>query len=199
MTIRTHIYAGTLLALLAISPVHAQSVDEAQDDGHIGCGMLGAGIGAAVIAAGTSSGANAWTVGLSAALGYGMHREVDAYCDHVVEETVQAYENALNNLGIQILWHTYHDPGMAWCLSIRAYECIPYIDEPDIPNPSQQLFVEQTWQAVRSAAEQMVNASTGNSARITPLALANALQSGFDDSGLHSSPALFENRFDGSE
>ena len=199
MTIRAHILAGTLFALLAVSPASAQILDAEQEDGPIGCGMLGAGVGAAVIAAGTSSGANAWTVGLSAALGFGMQREVDAYCDHVVEVTVAAYQNALTNLGIQILWHTYHDPGMAWCLSIREHECIPYVDDPEKPNPSQQLFVEQTWQAVRSASEQMLNASTGNSARITPLALANALQSGFDTSGLQSSPVLIENRLDGFE
>lgn len=197
MTIRKHIISGTLLALLAAAPACAQADDEEQGEEYVGCGMLGAGIGAAVVAAGTATGANAWTVGLSAALGYGMQQEVDAYCDHVAEQTVEAYENAMHILGIQILWHTYYDPGMAWCLSIKEYDCIPYVDPADNPDPNQQAFVQQSWEAVRFAARQLLNEGVGRQNEITPLALANALQHGFESSGLQSSPTFFENRFNG--
>ncbi len=197
MTIRKLVLSGALIGLLAISPAYAQDSDDEQDEEYIGCGMLGAGVGAAVIAAGTAGGATAWTAGLSAAIGYGMHLEIEGYCEHVAAETVEAYENAMNNLGIQILWHTYHDPSMAWCLSIKKYDCIPYIEPTETPDPHQQLFVEQSWEAVRSAAEQLQFKGAGNQQRISPLALANALQTGFDNSGLQGSSALFDDHFSG--
>ena len=197
MTLWKHIYPVVLILLLAVSPTHAQDSDDEQDEEYVGCGMLGAGIGAAVVAAGTASGANAWTVGLSAAIGYGMHRETDEYCNHVTEQTVEAYENAMTALGIQILWHTYYDPGMRWCLSIKQYDCIPFVNPAELPDSGQQAFVEQTWEAVRFAAEQLLLDGGSSENQITPLALANALQSGFENSGLQSSPTVFQNHFDG--
>ena len=198
MKLQNALRAGVLCLLLAGLPAVAQEAngDDDEDSDYIGCGMLGNGIGAAMIYAGTMTGANAWTIGLSAALAYGVSTETSEYCDHVTEETVVAYENAMNNLGIQIMWHTYHDPYMPWCLSIREYDCIPYMEPADIPDPNQQLFVEQSWAAARLVAEQFLDGGTGNSARITPLALANALQSGFDRSGLRTSPSSFRRSFD---
>ena len=187
---------AVLCLLFASVPAMAQDDDE-EDEEYVGCGMLGAGIGAAVVAAGTAGGANVWTVGLSSALGYGMHTEVDDYCNEVAERTVEAYENAMANLGIQILWHTFHDPLMPWCMSVKKYDCIPYIDPNHDQDPNQQLFVEQSWEAVRSAAETLIDGGIDNSARITPVALANALQTGFDQGGLHSSPSAFQTRFNG--
>ena len=199
MTIRNYVIAGVLGTLLAVSPAYAQDDNDEQDEDYIGCGMLGAGVGAAVIAAGTATGANAWTVGLSAALGYGINREIDDYCNHVTEQTVEAYENAMNILGIQIMWHTYHDPNMSWCLSVREFDCIPFIDPAEDPDPNQQVFVQQSWEAVRFATERMLDGGTGNSAHITPHALANALQTGFEHSGLAGGPTPFQNSFSGSD
>ncbi len=195
MTIRNYRVLAVLGALLAASPAHAQDESNEQDGDYMGCGMLGAGIGAAVIGAGTATTANAWTVGLSAALGYGINREIDRYCNEVTEQTVEAFENAMDVLGIQILWHTYHDPNMEWCLSVREYDCIPYIDPEDLPHPNQLLFVQQSWEAVRSAAEHLLDSGAGNAAHITPLALANALQAGFERSGLQGGPMPFQNSF----
>ncbi len=199
MTIRKYLVSGALVALLAVSPADAQDDSDEHDEDYMGCGMLGAGVGAAIIAAGTATTANAWTVGLSAALGYGINREIDEYCNEVTQQTVEAYEYAMDVLGIQILWHTYHDPNMAWCLSVREHDCIPYIDPADRPDPNQQLFVQQSWEAVRFAARQLLEGGTGNSAYITPLALGNALQAGFEHGGLQGGPMPFQNSFSGGD
>ncbi len=188
MTIRNSLVSALLASLLASVPAYAQNTGAEQDGDFIGCGMLGAGIGASVVAAGTATGANAWTVGLSAALGYGINREVDQYCNEVSQQTIQAFENAMTILGIQIWWHTYHDPSTPWCFSIKAYDCIPYIKSPDDMLIKYDLFVQQTWEAVRFAAERMLDSRNGNSARITPLELANALHDGFTQAGFLSNP-----------
>ena len=177
--------------VLATAPASAQDNDDDDDSEYVGCEMLSTGIGAALYYAGTATAANAWTVGASAALAYGITRNADGLCNRVTEETVDAFENAMNNLGIQIMWHTYHDPYMDWCLSIREYDCIPYIGPGDIPDPNQQAFVSQSWEAVRSAAEYLLDGGVGNSARITPHALGNALRSGFEESGLHGTATPF--------
>ena len=91
MTIRKYLVSGVLVALLAVSPAYAQDDSDEQNEDYMGCGMLGAGVGAAIIAAGTATTANAWTVGLSAALGYGINREIDEYCNEVTQQTVEAY------------------------------------------------------------------------------------------------------------
>ncbi len=191
------------VAMLGLSfagaPAMAQQSDDNTADEYLGCEMLSTGIGAAVYYAGTASGAHAWTVGLSAALAYGIKHNADGLCNHVTEETVQAYENAMIGLGIQIMWHTYHDPGMGWCLSIREYDCVPYIDPAEMPDPSQQLFVEQSWQAARTAAEQLVGWGAGNSAHITPFTIGNALRSGFEAGGMQGAMLPFQNNFGGIE
>lgn len=181
------------------TPAMAQDNDEEEDPQYVGCEMLSTGIGAAVYYAGTSTGAHAWTVGASAALAYGIKYNADGLCNQLTEETIRAYENAMIGLGIQIMWHTYHDPNMSWCLSIREYDCIPYIEPGDIPDPSQQAFVEQSWEAVRFAAEQLLGGSIENSAHITPQALGRALQAGFAHSGLLGGPTPFQNSFGGSD
>ncbi len=173
---------GVLSFMFIGLPAAAQDAEDDAD--YLGCEMLGIGVGAAVLAAGTGTGATAWSAGAAAALAFGLNHTVGEYCDHVTEETVQAYENAMNTLGIQILWHTYHDPFMPWCLSIREYDCLPYIPPDDMPDPNQQLFVELAWEASRGTAEQLLGDITLNSAYITPLAVGNALQSGYETSGI---------------
>ncbi len=186
--------------LVASVPAMAQDSDDEDDNtDYLACEMLSTGIGAAVYAAGTASGAHAWTVGMSAAFALGIKYSADGLCNHVTEETVEAYENAMIGLGIQIMWHTYHDPYMQWCLSVREYDCLPYIEPSDIPDPSQQAFVEQSWEAVRYAVEQLVEGGAGNSAHITPHALGNALQAGFERSGLYGGPTPFQNSFTGGD
>ncbi len=191
-----------IVAMLGLSfagaPAMAQDGD-GDDNEYVGCEMLSTGIGAAVYYAGTASAAHAWTVGLSAALAFGIKHNADGLCNYVTEETVEAYENAMIGLGIQIMWHTYHDPGMSWCLSINEYDCLPYIAPTEMPDPSQQVFVEQSWEAVRFAADQLLDGGIGNSAYITPHALGNALRSGFENSGLQGGPTPFQNNFDGGE
>jgi len=185
--------------VFASAPAIAQDSDQEEDAEYIGCEMLSTGVGAAVYYAGTASAAHAWTVGASAALALGIKHNADGLCNHVTKEAIRAYENAMIGLGIQIMWHTYHDPYMSWCLSIREYDCIPYIEPGDIPDPSQQVFVEQSWEAVRFAVEQMSDGGLGNSARITPHALGVALQAGFERSGLQGGPAPFQNSFGGGD
>ena len=192
--------AVAIFALIfASAPAMAQDNDADEDKEYLGCEMLSTGIGAAVYYAGTASAAHAWTVGLSAALAFGIKHNADGLCNHVTEETVEAYENAMTGLGIQIMWHTYHDPGMGWCLSIREYDCLPYIEPSDIPDPMQQVFVEQSWAAVRFAVDRILDGGVSNSAHITPYQLGNALRAGFDRSGLQGSPVPFQNSFAGSE
>ena len=113
--------------------------------------------------------------------------------------TREAFENAMNILGIQIMWHNYHDPGMDWCLSIKRYDCIPYIEPDQLSNLSQQLFVQQSWEAARGAAERLLDGGIGNAANVSPRSLANALQTGFEASGFRESPALLQNSFSGFE
>lgn len=192
---------GVFCFVLASLPAVAQTTttDEEEDSDYIGCGMLGNGIGAAMIYAGTQTGVNLWTAGLSAGLAWGVSTETTEYCNHVTEATVEAFENAMRNLGIQIMWHRYHDPSMPWCFSIREHDCVPFIDPDEMPDPNQQLFVAQSWEMARLTAERLLDGGTGNSARMTPLELANALQSAFERSGLQSSPSSFRNTFDGIE
>ncbi len=195
--LRTAIFCLVLTSLPAVAQM--KNTEDDEDPDYVGCEMLGNGIGAAMIYAGTQTGANAWTAGLSAALAYGVSVETTQYCDHVTEATIEAYENAMNNLGIQIMWHRYHDPFMPWCFSIREYDCIPHIEPDDLPDPNLQLFVEQSWAVARLTAERLLDGGTGNSTHITPFALADALQSAFERSGLQSSPSSFRNRFAGIE
>ncbi|MDJ0749159.1 MAG: hypothetical protein QNJ11_06725 [Woeseiaceae bacterium] len=201
MKFRNALKIGISCLVLTSLPAVAQTsnTEDEEDSDFIGCGMLGNGIGAAMIYAGTQTGVNLWTAGMSAALAWGVSTETTEYCNHVTEATIEAYENAMNNLGIQIMWHQYHDPYMPWCLSIRAHDCIPYVEPGDVPDPSQQLFVQQSWEIARLTAERLLNGATDNSARITPLALGSALRSAYDRSGLQSSPSPFQNSFDSVE
>ncbi len=171
---------GALSLMFIGVPAAAQD----EDEDYLGCEMLGIGVGAAVLAAGTGTGANAWSAGAAAALAFGLNHTVGEYCDHVTEETVRAYENAMNTLGIQIMWHTYHDPFMPWCLSIKEYDCLPYIPPEDTNDPNRQLFVELAWESARGTAELLLGDVTLNSAFITPLGVGNALQTGFEASGI---------------
>jgi hypothetical protein len=176
-----------MLVLVLASPVYAQSQDdEEEDDNYVGCAMLRAGISGGMYVGGTSAGVQPWLAGAAAALAFGGGYYAEAYCSHVTEETVEAYENAMNTLGIQILWHTYHDPSMGWCLSIRQYDCIPYIDPDNGYTEQQLLFVEQSWETVRSSSEFLLLQGTDNTALISPALLASSLAHGFAESGLQS-------------
>ena len=184
---------------LASAPVMAQHNADEEEPDYVGCEVLSNGIGAALYYAGTASGANAWSVGMSAALAYGIKYNSQGACNEVVEATVDAYENAMINLGIQIRWHTYHDPGMEWCLSIKRFHCIPFV-EPELSlNPGHQLFARQSWEMARATAERLLSGNTANSAHISPLSLANALQAGFESSGLEASPAMIRNNLGGAQ
>ncbi len=189
--------AAVTLALMG-APAMAQDNTDKEETDNAGCEILSTGIGAALYYAGTASGANAWSVGMSAALAYGIKYNSQGACNEVVEATVDAYENAMINLGIQIRWHTYHDPGMEWCLSIKRFHCIPFV-EPELSlNPGHQLFARQSWEMARATAERLLSGNTANSAHITPLSLANALQSGFETSGFQASPAMIRNGLGGA-
>ena len=199
MTKRIFLTTAALSMMLASVPAMAHDNDDEEESDYVGCEFLSTGIGAAVYYAGTASGAHAWSVGMSAALALGIKYNSDGLCNHVTEETVEAFENAMNNLGIQIMWHNYHDPSMNWCLSIRQYDCIPYIEPDDSSSFDQQLFVQQSWEAARGTAERLLAGGLGNSAFVSPLSLADALQTGFETSGFRDSPALLQNSFGGLE
>ena len=184
---------------LASVPVMAQHNADEEEADYVGCEVLSNGIGAALYYAGTASGANAWSVGMSAALAYGIKYNSEGACNEIVEATVEAYENAMINLGIQILWHTYYDPGMEWCLSIKRFHCIPFVEPDLLPDPAQALFVQQSWEMARTTAERLLDGGTGNTAYISPLSLANALQAGFESSGLEASPAMIRNNLGGAQ
>ncbi len=199
MKTMTVLAVAALTLTLTSAPVVAQYNADDEETDNVGCEILSTGLGAALYYAGTASGANAWSVGMSAALAYGIKHNSDGACNEVVEATVEAYENAMINLGIQIQWHIYYDPGMEWCLSIKRYHCIPFVEPDLLSDPSQALLVQQSWEMARATAERLLSGGITNSAHISPLSLANALQAGFETSGFQASPAMIRNSLGGAE